>query len=33
VLPPIATSDWSAEKLDAKIEAIRNRYLESLHQD
>jgi hypothetical protein len=33
VLPLIATSDWSAENLDAKIEAIRNRYLEILHQD
>ncbi len=33
VLPPISTSDWSAENLDAKIEAIRSRYLEILHQD
>lgn len=33
VLPPISTRDWSAENLDSKIDAIRSRYLEILHQD
>jgi len=30
VLPPIDTSDWTRESLDAEIEAIRQRYLEVL---
>ncbi len=30
VLPPIETSDWRVENLDAEIQAIRNRYLEVL---
>jgi putative phosphoserine phosphatase/1-acylglycerol-3-phosphate O-acyltransferase len=30
VLPPIDTSDWTRESLDAEIEAIRKRYLEVL---
>ena len=33
VLPPIPTGDWSVENLDSKIDAIRSRYLEILHQD
>ena len=30
VLPPVDTSNWTRETLDARIEAIRNRYLEVL---
>ncbi|MEN8159918.1 MAG: HAD-IB family hydrolase [Myxococcota bacterium] len=30
VLPPIDTSDWTREGLDAEIEAVRKRYLEVL---
>jgi putative phosphoserine phosphatase/1-acylglycerol-3-phosphate O-acyltransferase len=30
VLPPVDTSGWSAQSLDAEIEALRNRYLEVL---
>jgi hypothetical protein len=30
VLPPIDTTDWTREGLDAEIEAIRKRYLEVL---
>ena len=30
VLPPIDTSDWTRETLDAEIQAIRERYLEVL---
>jgi putative phosphoserine phosphatase/1-acylglycerol-3-phosphate O-acyltransferase len=30
VLPPVDTSEWTVEGLDAEIEAIRNRYLEVL---
>ena len=30
VLPPVDTTGWTREGLDAEIEAIRNRYLEVL---
>jgi len=30
VLPPVDTSSWTVETLDAEIRAIRNRYLEVL---
>jgi putative phosphoserine phosphatase/1-acylglycerol-3-phosphate O-acyltransferase len=33
VLPPVDTSSWTEETLDAEIEAIRNRYLEVLRGD
>jgi putative phosphoserine phosphatase/1-acylglycerol-3-phosphate O-acyltransferase len=32
VLPPIDTSDWTVETLDDEITAIRQQYLEYLHQ-
>jgi len=32
VLPPIDTSDWTVESLDARVEAIRNRYIEVLDE-
>ena len=32
VLPPIETADWSVERLDDEIQAIRARYLEILGQ-
>jgi len=33
VLPPIDTSAWTKETLDDEIAAVRERYLEILHQD
>ncbi len=32
VLPPVATDDWTVETLDDEIAAIRQRYLDVLHQ-
>ena len=33
VLPPIETDDWAEESLEERIEAIRQRFLDELHQD
>jgi len=32
VLPPVDTRDWTRENLDARIEAIRDGYLEVLDE-
>lgn len=33
VLPPIDTSDWTVEDLDARIREVRRKFLDVLHQD
>ena len=33
VLPPISTTDWTAETIDDHIRDVRQRYLDVLHQD
>ena len=33
VLPPVDTSEWTAETIDEHIKSVRNMFLKSLHQE